>query len=73
MAIAAVLIQLAAPDLAVLVLVAWRCLLRTGELLGWVGGDIVFDDRLRTAVLDLGLMKGGVRRGARGSVTVFLP
>ena len=60
-------------EAAVGYMVARQTLLRTGELLQLRVMDIVFADALRSAVLNLGLTKGGARRGTEESVILDDP
>ena len=60
-------------EAAVGYMVAFQTLLRTGELLGLKVADIVFADDLQSAVLNLGLTKGGARRGVEESVILDDP
>ena len=56
--------------MALSLLVGFYAMLRTGELLGIRNKDVTVDDRQRTAVVSLGLTKGGKRVGAAESVTI---
>ena len=58
------------PGMALSLLLGFYSMLRTGELLGVRNKDVTIDDRHRTAVIALGLTKGGKRTGAAESVTV---
>ena len=57
-------------DVGVCLLMAFHCFLRTGEVVSLKATDIVVDRANGRAVVNLGLTKGGIRRGARESVTV---
>ena len=57
-------------DVKVCLLMAFHCFLRTGEVVNLKAADIVVDRGRRRAVVNLGLTKGGTRRGAKESVTV---
>eukprot|EP00435_Cladocopium_sp_Y103_P014453 s1737_g3.t1 len=58
------------PAMALSLLLGYYSMLRTGELLGVRNRDITVDEHGRTAVIALGLTKGGKRVGAAESVTV---
>eukprot|EP00435_Cladocopium_sp_Y103_P012901 s836_g3.t1 len=58
------------PAMALSVLLGFYAMLRTGELLGVRSKDVTIDDQGRSAVISLGLTKGGKRTGAAESVTV---
>eukprot|EP00435_Cladocopium_sp_Y103_P059268 s678_g21.t1 len=58
------------PGMALSLLLGFYSMLRTGELLGIRNADVTIDDRGSTAVISLGLTKGGKRTGASESVTV---
>jgi integrase len=49
---------------------AFHCFLRAGEVVNLKAADIVLDRARGRAVVNLGLTKGGIRRGAKESVTV---
>jgi integrase len=57
-------------DVGVCLLMAFHCFLRTGEVVNLKAADIVLDRVRGRAVVNLGLTKGGIRRGAKESVTV---
>ena len=61
------------PHMALFIYVGVHCLLRTCELLGLNAGDVTFADDLQSAHLDLGLTKGGQRKGIEESVTIECP
>lgn len=58
------------PSASLGVHLAFRALLRTGELLSLESSDIVVAPNLASAVLHLGLTKTGARNPAAGSVTI---
>ena len=58
------------PQLALGIHVAFRCLLRTGELLALQARDIVITPKSPTAVLYLGLTKTGARNPHAGTVSL---
>ena len=58
------------PQIATGIYVAFRCLLRTGELLALQAKDIVIPPKATTAVLYLGLTKTGQRNPHAGTVTL---
>ena len=60
------------PGMALSLLVGFYGLLRTGELLGLRNKDVMVDVKRHTAVLSLGLTKGGKRQGASESVTILV-
>ena len=57
-------------DVSVCFLMAFHCFLRAGEVVNLKAADIVLDRARGRAVVNLGLTKGGIRRGAKESVTV---
>ena len=57
------------PQVALAVYLAFRCLLRTGELLALKAKDIVIPPKSASAVLYLGLTKTGQRNPHAGTVT----
>ena len=57
-------------SMALSLLIGFYSMLRTGELLGLRNKDVTIDAQHRTAVISLGLTKGGKRVGAAESVTV---
>ena len=57
-------------DVGVCFLMAFHCFLRTGEVVNLKAADIVVDRDRGRAVVNLGLTKGGIRRGAKESVIV---
>ena len=58
------------PQLALAIYVAFRCLLRTGELLALQAKDIVIPPGSSTVILYLGLTKTGQRNPHAGTVSV---
>eukprot|EP00435_Cladocopium_sp_Y103_P041108 s1479_g11.t1 len=58
------------PAMALSVLVGYYSMLRTGELLGVRNKHVTVDEHGRSAVISLGLTKGGKRTGAAESVTI---
>lgn len=56
--------------MALSLLLGFYSMLRTGELLGIKNRDVTVDERNRSAIISLGLTKGGKRAGAAESVTV---
>ena len=56
--------------MALSLLLGFYSMLRTGELLGIRNRDVTIDERNRSAIVSLGLTKGGKRAGAAESVTV---
>ena len=58
--------------MAVGIVVAAHCFLRTGELLGLAFGQLAWADDCRSAIVSLGITKGGARRGAAESVQIEL-
>ena len=58
------------PQLALGIQVAFRCLLRTGELLALQARDIVITPKSPTAVLYLGIAKTGARNPHAGTVSL---
>ena len=54
------------------VVLATHCFLRTGELLGLEFGQLTWAEDSRSAIVSLGITKGGARRGAAESVTLEL-
>ncbi|CAK0797626.1 unnamed protein product [Prorocentrum cordatum] len=67
-----VLWQLGRQDAAVLILVAFHCLLRTGELVS-IRAEHVLTNASRTGLVALPWTKSGARRGAQELVTVDDP
>ena len=61
------------PGLAVGLLVGGHCVLRTTELLTLTFSQIEVAADCQSAVVSLGITKGGARRGASESVTIDLP
>ena len=57
------------PQVALAIYLAFRCLLRTGELLALQAKDIVIPPKSASAVLHLGLTKTGQRNPHAGTVT----
>ena len=57
-------------DVGVCLLLAVHSFLRTGEVVNLKAADIVVDRDRGRAVVNLGLSRGGIRRGAKESVTV---
>eukprot|EP00435_Cladocopium_sp_Y103_P045822 s1097_g13.t1 len=57
------------PGMALSLLLGFYAMLRTGELLGVRNGDVTIDERMSSAVISLGLTKGGfpgdVRKGVQ--------
>ena len=60
-------------DIALLLVVGFDLLLRTGELLRLVARDVTIDTTSVSAVVSLGSTKSGKRQGAMESVTVSNP
>ena len=60
------------PAMALSLLLAFSGMLRTGEVLAIRNKDVLVDRKTHTAVISLGLTKGGKRAGAAESVTVSL-
>ena len=58
--------------MALSLLLAFYGMLRTGEVLAIRNKDVLVDRKTHTAVISLGLTKGGKRAGAAESVTVSL-
>ena len=58
------------PTMALSLLLGFYSMLRTGEWLGIRNKDVTVDERGNSAVISLGLTKGGKRIGAAESVTV---
>ena len=58
------------PRMALSLLLGFYAMLRTGELLGVRNKDVTLDVQNSTAVISLGMTKGGKRSGAAESVTV---
>ena len=56
--------------MALSLLLGFYGMLRTGELLGVRNRDVAINDHGTTAVISLGLTKGGKRAGAAESITV---
>ena len=54
------------------VVLAMHCFLRTGELLSLAFGQLSWAEDCRSAIVSLGITKGGARRGAAESVTLEL-
>ena len=65
--------RLALPGVALAVLVGGHCVLRTTELATLTFSQIEFAGDYTSAVVSLGVTKGGARRGASESVTIELP
>jgi hypothetical protein len=61
------------PDTALGVLLSFDGMLRTGELFNLRCGDVAVAPDGKTAVLNLGLTKGGSRRGVKESVIINHP
>ena len=59
-------------DMALSILLGFYGMLRTGEVLGIRNKDVTTDEAGRTAVIALGLTKGGKRSGAAESCTVHV-
>lgn len=60
-----------APDVCVGLFVAYDGLLRTGELFGLRCKDFVVSEDCQSVIVNLGLTKGGQRRGAAESVVLY--
>jgi len=73
LALAEWLIRASYIGMALGILVAAHCVLRTGELVHLAFGQIVWAEDCASAVLNLGVTKGGARRGACESASVELP
>ena len=54
------------------IVLAAHCFLRTGELLSLDFGQLSWAENCRSAIVSLGITKGGARRGAAESVTLDL-
>ena len=61
------------PDMAVAILVAFDCLLRTGELINLKAGDIIFNTAYTFASINLPDTKGEKRTGITDSITIEQP
>ena len=58
------------PAMALSLLLGFYSMLRIGELLNIRNRDVVIDERQQTAIISLGMTKGGKRVGAAESVTI---
>jgi len=61
------------PTMAVCIVLAAHCILRTGEVLAIKVADVSFSPLCRDAIISLGETKGGQRRGVKESASVKLP
>ena len=73
LALAGWCLQAGYPEMAVGIVLAFHCVLRTGELLALSTRDVSINLSELSAVLDLGFTKSGVRKGVRESITVEQP
>jgi hypothetical protein len=61
------------PDVAAAILIAFHCLLRTGEMLKLTAGSFAFASNYNSGVINLGKTKVGQRLGINESVTIEEP